>query len=82
MNWFGSKYKDEALALQAEQAIAEDVILNDISGLGINSKNGIVSLVGKVNSQREREHAEDAVRSALHRASLKHEQIVNELEVK
>lgn len=82
MNWFGSRYKDEALALQAEQAIAEDVILNDISSLSVNSKNGVVSLAGKVNSERERAHAEDAVRSALERASLKHKQLVNALEVK
>ncbi len=82
MNWFGKKYKDEALVMQAEQALAEDVILNNVSGLGITSNSGIISLVGTVNSPRERIHAEETVRTALQRASLAHEQIVNEIAVK
>ena len=82
MNWFGKKYKDEALVMQAEQALAEDVILNDVAGLGISSNSGIVSLIGTVNSDRERVHVEETVRSALQRASLAHEQIVNEIAVK
>jgi osmotically-inducible protein OsmY len=82
MNWFGKKYKDEALVMQAEQALAEDVILNNVSGLGITSNSGIVSLAGTVNSTRERIHAEETVRTALQRASLAHAQIVNEIAVK
>lgn len=82
MNWFGKKYKDEALVMQAEQALAEDVILNDVAGLGISSNSGVVSLIGTVNSERERIHAEETVRSALQRASLAHEQIVNQIAVK
>jgi hypothetical protein len=82
MSWFSRSYKDEALVIQAEQALAEDVILNDIGGLGVTSQNGVVSIVGLVNSDRERTHAEQTVRNALQRASLKHEQIVNELAVK
>ena len=82
MNWFGKKYKDEALVIQAEQAIAEDVVLNDVSGLGISSERGVISLVGTVNSDRERIHAEETVRNALQRAALAHEQIVNAIAVK
>ncbi|MEZ4618558.1 MAG: BON domain-containing protein [Caldilineaceae bacterium] len=82
MSWFGKSYKDEALVMQAEQALAEDVILNNVSGLGITSENGIVSLGGLVNSERERSHAEQIVRNALRRASLAHEEVVNEIAVK
>ncbi len=82
MMWFGKKYQDEALAMQAEQAIAEDFILNDVSGLGASSQKGIVSLVGTVNSERERIHAEETVRNALQRASLQHAQIENRIAVK
>jgi len=82
MIWFAKSYQDEELVMQAEQALAEDVILNDIGGLGVSSENGVVSILGTVNSERERNHAEDAVRNALQRAALKHEQIVNQLAVR
>ncbi|MCB0185815.1 MAG: BON domain-containing protein [Caldilineaceae bacterium] len=82
MRWFGTNYADERLVIEAESALAEDVVLNDIGGLGVTSNKGIVSLIGTVNSERERNHAEDAVRNALQRASLKHEQIVNNLAIR
>ena len=82
MIWFAKSYRDEELVMQAEQALAEDVILNDIGGLGVTSENGVVSILGTVNSERERTHAEDAIRNALQRSALKHEQIVNQLAVR
>ena len=82
MIWFAKSYRDEELVMQAEQALAEDVILNDIGGLGVTCENGVVSILGTVNSERERTHAEDAIRNALQRSALKHEQIVNQLAVR
>jgi len=82
MSWFGTTYQDEELVMQAEHALAEDVVLNDLSGLGVTSAKGVVSIIGTVNSERERTHAEDAVRTALQRAALKHEEIVNDLAIR
>ena len=78
-NLFGTTYEDDKLAMEAERAIAQDPITNNPGAIGISSEKGVVMLSGTVNSEREKRHVEDLVRTSLDNYRLKYDRVENHL---
>ena len=74
-------FNDEQLEFHAENAIAEDPMINDPTRYSVFSEKGIVTITGNVHLNRERDYVENVIRSAYGTVGLKHDQIVNQLEV-
>lgn len=79
---FGStKYNDAQIVSQAMNAISNDPMVSDPGSLIVTSKNGVITLSGIVHKRQEKDRIEGVIRSALNTMSLKHERIINELQV-
>ncbi|MBI1294194.1 BON domain-containing protein [bacterium] len=78
---FGSTYEDDKLVMAAERAIAQDPVMNNPGAVGVVSDKGVVMLSGTVNSEREKRHVENLIRSNLNNSKLKYADIDNRLKV-
>jgi osmotically-inducible protein OsmY len=78
---FGNSYDDERIVLDAERAIAEDPIIAAPGGIGVTSDKGAVTLFGRVNSEREKTHIENLVKTTLDNHGIKYQQIDNQLSI-
>lgn len=74
------RYKDEELVARAEQALAEDPMV-DLSHLEVLSEDGVVTLRGKLASSVAKRHALEAVHRHLELSGLKYDKIEDEIEV-
>lgn len=79
---FKKKYDDEQLVSHAQNALAADPLLTDVTGVTVASANGVIRLTGTVHKVTEKDRAEGAIRSALRTAGLKHDHILNEIQVR
>ncbi len=76
---FGGKYNDAQLVATVERAIEVDPLLQDPSALMVTSKKGVIQLTGKVHSASEKARVENLICTTLSNASLKYDQIVNDI---
>ncbi len=79
VSFFGTPYPDEQLVQQAEQALIEEPMLSNMTGLGVTSQDGVVTIRGTVNSERERQQVSQVAHRALEGNGLKFAQIRNEV---
>lgn len=79
--FFGSKYEDDKLVSTLQTAISEDPMVTDPSALNVASKEGVITLTGRVDKAVAKDHIEGAVRDALRYNGLKFEKIVNDIKV-
>lgn len=75
------KYNDEQLLRQTQGVIDRDPITNFPAPVHVSCHEGVITLCGQVNDQREKEHVEDVVRAALKGGRLTYKSIENELTV-
>lgn len=66
---FGKKYKDDEIVLCAENALELESMIN-ATNLAVVSDKGIVKLEGKINTERDKSRAMDAVMYSLQGARL------------
>ncbi len=79
--FFGSSFDDEKLVSSVHTAVLEDPMITDPGKLTIESKDGVVTLTGRVQKQMEKDHVEGTVRNALRYHGLKFERIDNNIQV-
>lgn len=79
--WFGRQYQDEQIVGYAQNAIAEDPLVNDTNAVTIVSTKGVVRITGTVHRLQEKERIEGVVQRALSTTGLKYERLINELAV-
>lgn len=79
MNIFGSSYEDTEIITVAENAIADDPALGGMQKVNVTCEEGVVTLTGQLNSEREKNSVEQNVRTALERASLSFDRIENDI---
>lgn len=77
----GPAYPDEKLVEQARIAIDTDPLIEDPAGLVVTSSKGVISLTGIVHKQQEKDRIEGVIRNAYTKMGLKHERLINELQV-
>jgi len=63
----------------AQNALAADPLLTDVTGVSIASAKGVISLTGTVHKITEKDRIEGGIRSALKTAGLKYAHVVNEI---
>jgi len=80
-NLFGNKYNDEELSSHAHTAIVEDPLVSDPTRIIVTSEKGVVTITGSAQSDREKDHVEGVVRTSIRNTGLKHDRIVNNLQV-
>jgi hypothetical protein len=79
---FKSKYDDEQLVAHAQTALATDPLLTDVTGVTVASAKGVIHLTGTVHKVTEKDRVEGVIRNALRTAGLKHDHILNEIQVR
>lgn len=79
--WFGNGYDDQKLVSAIHTAVLDDPVITDPGRLNIESKDGVITLSGRVNKQTEKDHIEGTVRNALRYHGLKFASIVNNIAV-
>lgn len=77
----GTKYHDEKIVSHSMAALTADPLVNDLGSLVITSKKGVVTVSGIVHKRQEKDRIEGVIRNALTTVSLKHERIINELQL-
>jgi osmotically-inducible protein OsmY len=80
-NLFGAKYDDQRLAEHAQHALEADPMIIHNDDVVITSKQGIITLEGRVPLAQERTRAEQTIRNSLQNAGLKYENLNNNIEV-
>jgi osmotically-inducible protein OsmY len=76
---FGNGYDDERIVTDVESAIAQDPLITAPGTIGITSDEGVVTLMGPVNSEREKAHIGSLVQTTLDNHGIKYKQIDNQL---
>ena len=79
--FFGDKYEDDKLVSTIQTAILEDPMITNPGSINVDSKDGVITLTGRVDKVVAKDHIEGAVRDALRYGSLKHVKIVNDIKV-
>jgi osmotically-inducible protein OsmY len=76
------KFQDEQLVARAQGAIEEDPLIATGSDIHVVSDKGILLIKGSVANDREKNHVEGTVRSAMRQSGLKFERIENHLTIR
>lgn len=81
--WFGksSSYDDAQLVYEAQAALVNHPLIENSATLAVNSEDGVMTIGGTVPKEKDKERVEEVVRNALETKGLKHEQIVNHLQL-
>ena len=71
---FKTRYRDDELVRIAEEATDADPLI-DGRGLKFSSKNGVVTVQGKLSNRSMRAHLSEVIAAAFARSSLKFDRI-------
>jgi len=77
----GAKYNDDQIVSHSMTALTADPLVNDLASIVVTSKKGVVTVSGIVHKRQEKDRIEGVIRNALTTMSLKHERIINELQL-
>ena len=79
--FFGKSFEDDKLTATLQNALAEDPLISDPMAVKVASKDGVITLSGKVDKTLAKDHIEGATRDALRYNGLKYQTIVNDIKV-
>lgn len=75
------KYDDDDLSLVAERAIKEHPILKNTTNISVFSKDGVVQIIGKVESKSYKNRVFRTIKSKFERSNKDYKDIKNKLEI-